>query len=163
MNSALIALAVCAVAAALEGAAAGTGVRAHLASLRLPWWALPFGAWVVVGGLYYVLCFVVLYRLLERPSSQLTVAALATTVLLMGANAAFNAVFFRRRNLYASFLFFIPYAALAIALFILLLFIDPVASAAVGLYLVYLIYATAWGYQVWRLNGNQSETNVRQG
>ena len=152
MKSAVIAFIICAIAAALEGAAAGPGVKKRLASLRVPRWALPFRAWVVVGGIYYLLCFAVLFRLLRVPSSQLQTTALTMTLGLMAANAAFNFVFFRRANLYVSFLFFFPYSALAVALFVLLLQVDLISAGIFGPYLVYFVYATAWGYQVWQLN-----------
>ena len=149
MKAALIALGICAVAAALEGAAAGPGVKGWLAELRAPRWAPPFRVWVVVGAIYYVLCFAVLFRLLGLPSSRLRTSALATAILLMVANAAFNLVFFRRRKLFGSFLFYLPYCAIAVALFIQLLLLDRLAAAILGPYLLYLIYATAWGYQIW--------------
>jgi tryptophan-rich sensory protein len=109
-------------------------------------------AWIIVGAIYYVLCFVVLFRLLTLQPGELRTSALAVTVVLMAANAAFNFVFFRWGDLRASFLFFFPYSGLAIGLFVLLLLVDPFASAVFGPYLVYFIYATAWGYQVWCLN-----------
>jgi tryptophan-rich sensory protein len=59
---------------------------------------------------------------------------------------------FRRRNPFASFVLFLPYSALAIALFVQLLILEPLAAMIFGPYLLYFIYATAWGYQVWRLN-----------
>lgn len=152
MNAALIALGICILAAVLEGAAAGRGVKEHLSALRAPRWALSFRAWVVVGVVYYAVCFAVLLCLLTLASTRLRTSALATIIVLMVANAAFNVVFFRRRNLYASFLFFFPYSAIAIALFVQLLLLDRVASLIFGPYLLYFVYATAWGHQLWRLN-----------
>ena len=160
MKLALIAAAICAVAALLEGIAAGSGVRQHLTTLRQPRWALPFAAWLLVGGLYYLLCFAVLFRLLALPPSYRRTFALTTIVVLMVANAGFNVIFFRRRNLFASFVFFLPYSAVAIALFVQLLVLEPATAAIFGPYLLYFIYATAWGYHVWRLNrhaGNVSQ------
>lgn len=152
MKVVLIALGICILAAVLEGVAAGPGVKQHLAALRAPRWALPFGAWVVVGAIYYVLCFAILFRLLSLPASPVRTSALTTTVILMAANAAFNFIFFRRRNLFASFVCFLPYSAIAIALFIQLLLLDRLASALFAPYLLYFVYATVWGYQLWRLN-----------
>ena len=152
LKPAALALVVCVIAAALEGLAAGPGVKQRLAALRVPRWALPFSAWLVVGGLYYVLCFIVLFRILELPTTRLQVTTLAVATTFMTANAAWNYLFFRRANLYASFVFFLPYAALALALFGLLLRVDPVSSAIFGPYLLYFVYATAWGYKVWQLN-----------
>jgi hypothetical protein len=34
----------------------------------------------------------------------------------------------------------------------MLLRLDRVTAAVFGLYLLYLVYATVWGYQTWRLN-----------
>ena len=113
---------------------------------------LPFGGWIVVGVLYYIVCFAVLFRLLNLPFSSLRSMALTTALLLMAANAAFNLLFFRRGNLHASFLFYIPYSAIAIALEVQLFLLDRLASVIFAPYLLYFIYATAWGYQVWQLN-----------
>jgi len=147
-----VALGICILGALLEGAAAGPRVREQLASLRAPRWALPFSGWIVVGATYYIVCFAVLFRLLHLPGSLLKSAALATVLLLMAANAAFNLLFFRRGNLYASFLFYLPYSVIAIALAVQLLRLDRIAFFIFVPYLLYFVYATAWGYQVWRLN-----------
>jgi len=154
VKPAALALGICAIAAALEGLAAGPGVKQRLSSLRVPPWALPFTAWLVVGGLYYLLCFIVLLRLLKLPTTRLQVTAVTAAIALMAANAAWNYLFFRRANLHASFLFFLPYAALALALFLLLLRVDPVSSAIFGPYLLYFGYAAAWGHEVWQLNSS---------
>jgi translocator protein len=154
VRSLSIAFGICALAALLEGVAAGRGVKERLASLRAPRWAFSFGAWVVVGAVYYVLCFAVLLRLLDQPSTRLRSSALVTLLTLMAANAGFNFIFFRRRNLLASFLFFLPYSAIAVALFVQLLLADRLAAAIFGPYLLYFVYATAWGYQMWRLNAD---------
>jgi translocator protein len=154
LNAALAALGICILGALLEGVAAGPGVRQRLAALRKPRWALSFGPWIVVGVLYYVVCFVVLFRLLNLPISLRRSFALATTVLLMAANAGFNLFFFRRANLYASFLFFFPYSAIAVALAVQLFLLDRLASTVFAPYLLYFPYATAWGYHLWRLNAH---------
>jgi hypothetical protein len=62
-------LAICALGAALEGLFAGRDIKQRLANLRLPSYAVSFWGWMVIGGLYYVICFSVLYRLFSLPSS----------------------------------------------------------------------------------------------
>ena len=155
----MISLAVCLVAAALEGLAAGPGVRARLTSLRQPRWAPSFGVWVVIGGLYYILCFVLLFRLIGLAPSPLRPIAFVLLGVLMLVNAGFNLVFFRRGALRASFLLFLPYSLVALALLGILLRLDRVTAAVFGLYLLYLVYATVWGYQTWQLN----RTDLRKG
>src|SRR6266404_2255732 len=76
-------LAICALGAALEGLFAGSGIRQRLANLRVPSYAVPFWGWMVIGGLYYVICFSVLYRLLLLPPSLGRTAAFALVGALM--------------------------------------------------------------------------------
>jgi hypothetical protein len=56
-------LAICVLGAALEGLFAGSGIKQRLANLRLPSYAVPFWGWMGIGGLYYLICFAILYRL----------------------------------------------------------------------------------------------------
>jgi tryptophan-rich sensory protein len=152
-GAALTALAACATAAALEGVCAGPGVRQRLGELRLPRFAPPFGVWMVIGGLYYVICFAVLYRLLRAGTdSGAERAALGLALLLLVGNAGWNYFFFRRRDLRASLVFNGLYAAVAVALAVALFRVDPASGWIFLPYLVYLVYGTWWGYSLWRLN-----------
>lgn len=154
MRPALIAFVLCVVAAALESVAAGGGVKARFAQLRLPRLSPPLTVWIAIGVGYYVMCFVILSRLLAAPlvNSAMGRVALGLTCALMLANAAWGLLFFRRRNLRASFLAFPPYVVLTLALGAALLRVDRIAAMILAPYLLYLVYATWWGYRLWRLN-----------
>ena len=153
-HAALAALAICAAGAALEGLCAGPGVRERLAALRLPRFAPPFAAWMVIGGLYYVICFAVLYRLLRGGlGSGARQVALTLAVLLLVGNAGWNHFFFRRRDLRASMLYNVAYAGVAVAFAVSLFRADAMAGWIFLPYLVYLVYGSWWGYALWRLNG----------
>jgi tryptophan-rich sensory protein len=144
---------ICVTAAILEGALAGTGARQRLAQLRMPPYSPPFALWLVIGFLFYAMCFVILRHVLSSglvSSSQ--VFALVLTVVLLLANAFWSVVFFRWRDLRASFIAFVPYALLVAALVILLARTDPLGAILLSFYCIYLIYATRWGYHLWRLN-----------
>jgi benzodiazapine receptor len=147
-------LAICALGVALEGLFAGPGIKQRLASLRLPSYAVPFWGWMVIGGLYYVICFCVLYRLFLLPSSPGRAIALALVGAILFVNALWNYFFFRTRNLFHAYLLGLPYSAAAIALFLLLLLrLDRVAAWCLLPYLLYLFfYANIWGYRIWKLN-----------
>jgi len=123
MTRALIySLAACVLSVALEGLFAGGGIRQRLAELRVPRYAPPLWGWIVIGAVYYVICFVVLYRLLSLPEAVPS-RSLALVLLgsLMFTNALWNYFFFRTRNLFHAFVIGLPYSLIAAVLLVLLL------------------------------------------
>jgi len=149
----LSALVICIAAAALEGALAGSGVRQRLAALHMPPYSPPFAVWLLIGLVYYAICFVVLRHLLaiDAVTPPLRVA-LALVILVLVANALWSVLFFRRRDLRGSFIAFIPYAVVVSALVLSLSRIYPLGAALFLCYCIYLLYATWWGYRLWLLN-----------
>lgn len=97
-------LAICVAAAALEGACAGTGVKAFFATLRSPKYSAPLPVWYAIGGLYYVTFGFVVCRLLRLGDEvPFRSAAIALVVSMLVANALWNLIFFRARNLYTAY------------------------------------------------------------
>ena len=154
MNRAVfLALTACVVSAMLEGVFAGRGVKEYMASLRMPRFAPSMRVWYVIGALYYIACFVVLYRLIDKaPPDANRTAAITLTLVLMSINAGWNYIFFRARNLFAVLLTGIAYTLVAFALMACLIWADTIAALVFAPYLVYLVFANFWGYQLWRLN-----------
>ena len=147
-------LGVCTIAALLEGLFAGAKIRQRLADLRAPPYTVPFWGWIVIGGLYYVMCFAVLFRLLRLPASAARTVAFVLIGAFMFTNALWNYFFFRTGNLFHAYLLGLVYSALALALF-LLLFLGFERDAAAWYfmpYVIYLCYANIWSYRVWQLN-----------
>jgi tryptophan-rich sensory protein len=148
-----LALFICLAAAALEGALAGGGARQRLAQLRMPAYSPPFGLWLLIGLLFYAMCFIVLRHLLANTSfSGPQRLALMLLILVLLANALWNVLFFRWRDLRASFIAFIPYLAIVAFLVALLVEVYLFGAILLSCYCIYLIYATRWGYHLWRLN-----------
>ena len=149
-------LAICALGAALEGFFAGSGIKQRLARLRLPSYAVPFWGWMVIGALYYVICFSVLYRLFLLPSSPGRTAAFGLVGAFMFINALWNYFFFRTGNLFHAYLLGLPYGAMANSLFLLLLLrVDRMSAWCLFPYILYLFYAGTWGYRVWKWNSRE--------
>ena len=154
MRLTLVSAAICAGAAALEGVAAGRDVRARFAELQLPRFSPQLAMWIAIGLGYYVVCFVVLLRLLSLDSASTQRAvALGLLIAAMLINAAWGWLFFRLKNMRASYLTYLPYGIIILALATLLLRIDPGSALVLLPYLVYLISAAWWGRALWRLNG----------
>ncbi len=154
MNSdVVIALSVCVVAALLEGVCAGTGVKAHMRNLKWPAYSPPLWGWYAIAVSYYAIIFSCAYRVLQHSSTtpfrNAALALLLSTVVL---NALWNLLFFRAKNLAATFALSLCYSVVVVACWYCLSRFDRFAAAAIGLYGGYLFYANLWGYRVWRLN-----------
>src|SRR5215471_13880567 len=153
LSPTLLSLLICTAAAVLEGALAGKGARQRLTQLRMPAYSPPFALWLVIGFLFYAMCFVILRHMLTtRLMSHSQVFALVLTIVLLLANALWSVLFFRWRDLRASFIAFVPYAVVVAALVILLAGTYSLGAILLSCYCIYLIYATRWGYHLWRLN-----------
>lgn len=149
----LYSLAICALGAALEGLFAGSGIKQRLATVRSPSYSVPFWGWMVIGALYYVICFTVLYRLFLLPPAAGRTAAFVLLGAIMFINALWNYFFFRTQNLFHAYLLGFPYSAIAVALFLLLLLrVDHMAAWCLLPYVIYLFYAGLLGYRMWKLN-----------
>src|SRR5215469_7393602 len=87
---------ICAAAAVLEAVLAGKGARQRLAQLRMPPYSPPFTLWLVMGFLFYAMCFVILRHVLSTGRvSPSQVFALVLTVLLPLANLlSFHCIYF---------------------------------------------------------------------
>ena len=143
---------ICLAAASLEGLLAGRGVKKHLARLRQPPFSPPFAVWIAIGVFYYLICYVVISRVINSPESPLWGIALALMVILLIGNALWNLLFFRRKNVDASTVVMLAYLAVAVIVAILLTRIDRVSSWVFAPYLIYLVYAAWWSISVQRLN-----------
>src|SRR5262249_60531737 len=114
----------------------------------MPRYSPPFAVWLVIGFLFYAMCFVILRHLLSTglvSSSQ--VFALVLTVVLLLANAFWSVLFFRWRDLRSSFVAFIPYTVLVAVLVVLLVSNYLFGAVLFICYCIYLVYATWWGYR----------------
>ena len=152
-NHVVVSLLICAAVAALEGAAAGRGVRVHYQALRMPRLSPPLPLWIGIGIAYYVMCFVVLLRVLQSaPHTAARIVALMLTVVIMLANAGWGLLFFRLKNARASYIAFFPYAVLVAGLAVVLARVDRVAAFVLMPYMVYLAYAAWWTRAIWHLN-----------
>ena len=146
-------LIICAAAVGLETACAGTAVKQRFAELQFPTFSLSLRGWFIVGGMYYAACFFVLYRiLLHEPGKLFRKQAISRIILLMITNALWNLAFFRYAQLLIAFVLVILYSFIALGLLAALCRLDKPASGVVALYLAYLLYATTWAFEVWRLN-----------
>jgi tryptophan-rich sensory protein len=148
----ILSIGACGLAAALEGLCAGRNVRSFFAALRFPRYAAPLWLWSLIGGLYYVIFFLIIFRLLRLPGSPLKTGTLVLIAVMMAANALTNYIIFRAQNLYASFLIGCFFPVLDLALIVCVAQLDKVAAFSLIPYLVYRVYGVWWGYALWKEN-----------
>jgi len=149
----LISLGVCLFAATLEGVCAGKNVKAYFASLRWPSYSAPLWVWYIIGGVYYLIFFFVLYRILRVDgNSVLRLFVLGLILFMMVVNGLWNYVFFRAKNMLLAFIGASLVPILDLTLFICLIQLDTVAARSLIPYLLYRVYAVWWGYGLWKHN-----------
>ena len=157
----LTSVGVCVLAAGLEGVCAGKGVTSHFATLRRPPYAPPLWVWYIIGLAYYATFCFILYRILIRKTdSILQPATLGLVVFMMTANALWNYVFFRARNLYVAFVLGSVAPVFDAALFACLFVLDRLAAWWLVPYLLYRAFAVYWGYALWKLNRAEGQSNM---
>jgi len=83
---------------------------------------------------------------------------LTLTGVLLLANASWNWIFFRKKDLWLSFVFFVPYFLVSLMLAGILHHLRNPLAGWYAFYPAYLVYATWWGYRVWRLNSDSLNT-----
>jgi tryptophan-rich sensory protein len=151
--AALTSLVACAVAAGLEGICAGTGVKSFFARLKSPAYSPPLWVWYIIGGLYYVTFFIVLFRILTLGNrSALINITLTLVAALMVTNALWNYLFFRAQRLFASVVLTFLAPIMDGALLVCLIQLDGVAACSLIPYLLYRLYSLWWAYGLWNLN-----------
>lgn len=150
----LISIGGCLAAAAIEGVCAGKNVKSFFATLRFPRYSAPLWLWSIIGGIYYLIFWFVLYRLLRlETDSLLKPVALVLLAFMMLANGLTNYVIFRARNLRLSFVIGSLAPIFDTMLFVvLLLLLDRIPALMLIPYLVYRVYAVWWGYALWKIN-----------
>ncbi|HKO43824.1 MAG TPA: TspO/MBR family protein [Pyrinomonadaceae bacterium] len=157
LYAALLASGICILAALLEGLCAGRNVKPFFASLNSPRYSPPLWLWSIIGGVYYIIFWFVLYRLFRlETDSFVRIIALTLIVFMMIVNALTNYIIFRARNLYLSFMVGSAFPVLDIALFICLIRLDDLAAWSMIPYLLYRCYAVWWGYRIWKANEKRS-------
>ena len=136
----------------VESVSAGAHPMQKLRALHQPRWSPPPSAWVLIGLLWYAICFIALVRLFRIEPPPLEVVGLL--IALMLANAFANVPQFRLQRLDAAFFYLFPYWVLLGIFLGRVRKVDVTVAALFGLYAVYQVYAGFWAWRLWRLNAS---------
>ncbi len=134
----LCSLGICVISAMLEGVAAGNNIKPFFEKLKAPSYAPPLWVWIIIGVLYYAMCFFVVFRILRHTGDDTwRYAALSLILFAMAVNALYNYTFFRMQNLFYTNLTIVPYLPALAGLFWCLWHFDRTAAYALVPYFVY--------------------------
>ncbi len=128
-------------------------------SLKQPRFALPFSAWYFIGGLYYLICGTIAYRLFQDKESGHFKLTLLLLVLMMLGNALPNLFLFKQKSLRKFYLSGIPFSIILAALYFQLLMVDTFSSWILFPYFLWLIYDFYYFHNLMKLNNNKKEQN----
>ncbi len=108
---------------------------------------------LLMSALYYLIMGVVLYRAqVHVPAGPVRRAAVTLTLVVMGVNAIWNAVFMQLRLLEAAVLGMAVFVTLVLWLAVLLFNRDRVSFWILLPYVLWALYDLAWSVQLWALN-----------
>jgi translocator protein len=142
----------CLIFVIIEAFTASKDGKKWFESLKQPRFALPFPVWYLVGGLYYIMCAVIAYRLFLNTQSSHFYLTMALLVLMMIGNALPNIFLFKQRSLRRFYLSGIPFAIILTALYIQLLRVDVFSSWVLFPYFIWLIYDYYYFRNLLKLN-----------
>src|SRR5882672_6522596 len=92
-------LGLCSISVIIEAISATKDGKKWFESLKQPRFALPFPVWYFIGGLYYIICGTIAYRLFQSQESPHFSLTLLLLVLMMLANALPNFFLFKQKSL----------------------------------------------------------------
>lgn len=121
-------------------------------SLRQPRYALPFTVWYFVGGLYYIICGIIIYRLFQNKESSDFYLTLFLLTLMMLGNALPNLFLFKQKSLKKFYLSGIPFSIILAALYFQLLRTDILSSWVLLPYFIWLCYDFYYFRNLMKLN-----------
>lgn len=152
-TAAWLSLAICVMAAVIEGLCAGRNVRQFFEQVQVPRYSAPLWVWSIIGAIYYLVFGFLLYRILSRaPPSPLAFSTLVLIGVMMLGNALSNLVIFRARALRRARAIGHLYALLDVTLVFFVARLDSLSAWALAPYLMYRVYAVWWGNELARLN-----------
>ena len=142
----------CLVSVIIEAISATNDGKKWFESLKQPRFALPFPIWYFIGGLYYIICGTIAYRLFQNRDSGHFSLTLFLLVLMMFSNALPNFFLFKQKSIRRFYLSGIPFSITLTALYLQLLRVDLLSSWVLFPYFVWLIYDIYYFHNLLKLN-----------
>ena len=145
-------LGLCLISVIIEAVSATKDGKKWFESLKQPRFALLFPVWYFIGGLYYLICGTIAYRLFQNGESSHFSLTLLLLILMMLGNALPNFFLFKQKSIRRFYLSGIPFSITLAALYIQLLRVDIFSFWVLFPYIIWLLYDIYYFHNRVRLN-----------
>jgi len=143
----------CLIAVIIEAASSSKDGKKWFEHLRQPKYYLPFSVWYLVGGLYYIICGVIAYRVFHVSTSVFSLPIILLALMML-VNGLTNFILLKFQSLKMFCWALYPFTLLLIGLMVTLFQNDKVSFGLAGIYLLWLLYDLYYFRILWRTNEN---------
>jgi tryptophan-rich sensory protein len=144
-------IALCLISIFVEALSATKEGRLWFEQLKRPKYSFSLFIWYFVGGVYYIIFGIIVYRQFSI-SSNIFSYQIILLMLIMLINGFSNFIIFKYHSIKWFYLIVYPFGLLLLALIIILLPNDKLSAALASIYFLWLIYDLYYGYNLWKLN-----------
>ena len=132
---------------------AGDAMETWYPSLETPWLNIPIWVFIPVQILYYVICAIIIYRILKyvMPNRQRNIS-LALLLTMMISAELWNFLFLGLRSTFAGWVGMILFTMMAIVVYAYLRRAERNSSRIMIPYLVWLVLDNIWIFELWLAN-----------
>ncbi|NEN25248.1 tryptophan-rich sensory protein [Cryomorpha ignava] len=138
--------------AVIGGLLTGDALENWFAEINQPWFSLPLWGWYIVGGLYYFMVIIILFRLFNASKNSDKSTLIWLTIGMIAGNEFWNFLFFGLESTLLAFFGLIPFTILVLVLYIRLLKFQKITAWILFPYLIWLVYDILWTYNLWIMN-----------
>jgi benzodiazapine receptor len=132
---------------------AGNGMESWYSTLKMPWLNIPIWIFIPVQILYYLICGIIIYRILiyVAPGKQRN-TSLAIFLTMMIYAEIWNFLFLGLESTLAGFVGIVIFSMVAIIVYLHLRRNERFSSKIFTPYLVWLLVDNIWIFELWRIN-----------
>jgi len=144
----------CLLSIVIEAASATKDGKTWFENLKQPPSSFPFSVWYLVGGLYYLICGVIAYRIFHTSSAVFSLPIILLALMML-VNGLTNFVLFKLKSLKLFYWSLYPFILFLISLMVTLFPDDKISFWLASLYLLWLCYDLYYFRTLWKINEHE--------
>ena len=141
----------CLLSIVIEAASATKEGKTWFENLKQPSSSFPFSVWYLVGGLYYLICGVIAYRVFHTSSTVFSLPIILLALMML-VNGLTNFVLFKLKSLKLFYGSLYPFILLLVGVMVTRFLGDKISFWLASLYLLWLCYDLYYFRTLWKIN-----------